>query len=91
MVRKVLGILLAVGVLGVFVVAAAGAAGGYAAEVLGYKTATSMAIDYAAGRASVEGFAAAFTERGGKMIQEQWIPVGTKDIAPYTTSGGTEG
>ena len=62
------------------------AAGVYAAEVLGYKTATSMAIDYAAGRASVEGFAAAFTERGGKMIQEQWIPMGTKDIAPYITA-----
>ena len=62
------------------------AAGVYAAEVLGYKTATAMAIDYAAGRASVEGFAAAFTERGGKMIQEQWIPMGTKDIAPYITA-----
>lgn len=62
------------------------AAGVYAAEVLGYKTATSMAIDYAAGRASVDGFAAAFTQRGGKMIQEQWIPMGTKDIAPYITA-----
>ena len=45
-----------------------------------------MAIDYAAGRASVDGFAAAFTERGGKMIQDQWIPMGTKDIAPYITA-----
>jgi len=62
------------------------AAGACAAEVLGYKTATAKAIDYAAGRASVEDFAVTFTERGGKMIQEQWIPMGTKDIAPYITA-----
>jgi branched-chain amino acid transport system substrate-binding protein len=62
------------------------AAGVYAAEVLGYKTATRMAIDYAAGRTFTGGFMAAFTERGGKMIQEQWIPMGTKDIAPYITA-----
>jgi branched-chain amino acid transport system substrate-binding protein len=62
------------------------AAGVYAAEVGGYKTATRMAIDYAAGRTFTGGFMAAFTERGGKMIQEQWIPMGTKDIAPYITA-----
>jgi len=62
------------------------ASGVYASEVLGHKTATVMSIDYAAGRAFVAGFAAAFTERGGKIIQEQWIPMGTKDIAPYITA-----
>jgi branched-chain amino acid transport system substrate-binding protein len=60
--------------------------GVYAAEKLGYKTATTMAIDYAAGRTFVAGFSSAFIERGGKIIQEQWIPLGTKDIAPYITA-----
>ena len=62
------------------------AAGVYAAEVLGYKTATTMAIDYLAGHTFTGGFVTAFTERGGKVIQEQWIPMGTKDIAPYITA-----
>ena len=44
-----------------------------------------MPIDFAAGRAFVEGFMAAFSERGGKAVQDQWIPMGTKDIAPYIT------
>ncbi|HME43332.1 MAG TPA: ABC transporter substrate-binding protein [Syntrophorhabdales bacterium] len=63
-----------------------GYAGGvYAAEASGYRTATTMSIDFAAGRAFVEGFMAAFSERGGKAVQDQWIPMGTKDIAPYIT------
>ena len=61
------------------------AAGVYAAS-LGYKTATTMAIDYVAGRTFTGGMMAAFTERGGKVIQDQWIPMGTKDIAPYITA-----
>jgi branched-chain amino acid transport system substrate-binding protein len=60
--------------------------GVYAAEKLGYKTATTMSIDYMAGREFTGGFVNAFTERGGKIIQEQWIPLGTKDIAPYITA-----
>lgn len=60
--------------------------GVYAAEKLGYKTATTMAIDYAAGREFTGGFVTAFTERGGKVIQDQWIPLGSKDIAPYITA-----
>ncbi|MCX8023543.1 MAG: ABC transporter substrate-binding protein [Syntrophorhabdaceae bacterium] len=61
------------------------AAGVYAAS-LGYKTATTMAIDYVAGHTFTGGFVTAFTERGGKVIQQQWIPMGTKDIAPYITA-----
>lgn len=59
------------------------ATGAYAAEILGFKTATVMATDYEAGRAFVEGFRTAFEERGGKVIQEQWIPMGTADVASY--------
>jgi branched-chain amino acid transport system substrate-binding protein len=62
------------------------ASGVYTADVLGYKTATTMAMDYVAGRAFTGGFVTAFTERGGKIIQDQWIPMGTKDIAPYITA-----
>ena len=62
------------------------AGGAYAGEALGYKTATTMAMDYVAGRTFTGGFATAFSERGGKIIQDQWIPMGTKDIAPYITA-----
>ncbi len=62
------------------------ASGVYAAEVPGYKTATTMAIDYVAGRTFTGGFVTAFGERGGKVVQDQWIPMGTKDIAPYITA-----
>ncbi len=62
------------------------AAGVYAAEVPKYKTATTMAIDYVAGHTFTGGFVSAFTERGGKVIQDQWIPMNTKDIAPYITA-----
>ena len=62
------------------------AAGVYAAEALGFKTATTMAIDYVAGHTFTGGFVTAFTQRGGKVIQDQWIPMNTKDIAPYITA-----
>jgi len=45
-----------------------------------------MGTDYVAGREFMAGFVAAFTERGGKVIQQQWIPMGTKDVAPYITA-----
>jgi branched-chain amino acid transport system substrate-binding protein len=59
------------------------AAGVYASEVLGYRTATAMATDYSYGHVTIDGFKTAFEERGGKVIQQQWIPLGTADIAPY--------
>ena len=62
------------------------AGGAYASQTLGYKTATTLAMDYVAGRTFTGGFGTAFTERGGKIVQSQWIPMGTKDVAPYLTA-----
>lgn len=57
--------------------------GWYAVEELGYKTAATMGPDYIAGRAFLGGFMEGFKEKGGKIIQEQWFPVGNVDFAPY--------
>lgn len=57
--------------------------GWYAYEKLGYKTVASMGSDFIAGRAFVGGFLKGFKEKGGKVIQEQWFPLGNVDFGPY--------
>jgi branched-chain amino acid transport system substrate-binding protein len=59
--------------------------GVYASKVLGYKTATSIASDYIGGHTFMDGFKAGFAQGGGKLIQMQWVPLDTKDIASYLT------
>jgi len=59
------------------------ASGVYAYEKLGYRTATSLAQDYVAGREFIAGFVQAFEERGGKVIQQQWYPEGTTNFTSY--------
>jgi branched-chain amino acid transport system substrate-binding protein len=53
---------------------------------LGYRTATLMGTDYVSGHEFLGSFVAGFTERGGEIIQEQWIPMNTNDIAPYISA-----
>jgi branched-chain amino acid transport system substrate-binding protein len=60
--------------------------GAYAYDVLGIRTVTTMATDYVAGREFLGGFLDSFTERGGRIIQQQWIPLGTKDVSSYITA-----
>jgi branched-chain amino acid transport system substrate-binding protein len=60
--------------------------GAYTYDKLGYRTLTAMATDYVAGREFIAGAKAAFEERGGKIIQEQWIPMNTKDVSPYISA-----
>jgi branched-chain amino acid transport system substrate-binding protein len=55
----------------------------YAYKVAGYKTATILFPDYAGGPNFYEGFRRGFTESGGKIVQEQFFPVTTKDFTPY--------
>ena len=63
------------------------AMGAYTYDKLGYRTLTTMATDYVAGREFIAGIQAAFVEgRGGKIIQEQWIPMNTKDVSPYISA-----
>ena len=59
--------------------------GAYAYEKLGYRTLSTIGTDYIAGREFIGGAVNAFKERGGKIIQEQWVPLGTKDVSPYLT------
>ena len=58
----------------------------YAYDKLGYKTATILYSDYAAGQEFIGGFAEGFQKRGGTIIQRQAVPLGTLDFAPFLTS-----
>ncbi len=49
----------------------------------GYKTAVTIAADYAFGYESTGGFQKSFEDCGGKVIQKIWPPLGTKDFGPY--------
>ena len=60
--------------------------GAYYYEALGYRELTTMGTDYIAGRDFIGGAVTAFQDRGGKIIQDQWVPLGTKDISPYITT-----
>ena len=51
----------------------------------GYRKAVAMGSDYAAGYEHLGGICNTFTKMGGKIIQEIWPPLGTKDFAPYLT------
>lgn len=58
------------------------AAGHYWAEA-GYKTAVTMADDYSAGRAMIAGFARGFEGAGGKILLQEFTPLGqTTDWGP---------
>jgi len=59
---------------------------GYYAADQGYKTMITIGADYAGGRGFIKGIKLAFEERGGKVIQELWPPVGNVDFGPYLTS-----
>jgi len=49
----------------------------------GYKKIAAVAVDYAFGYEQVGGFQKAFEDCGGKIIQQIWPPLGTKDFGPY--------
>jgi len=52
----------------------------------GYRTMTTLGADYIAGYRMVNGVADRFKARGGAVIQQQWVPYGTSDYAPYLTA-----
>jgi len=56
---------------------------GYYAADLGYKTMITAGTDYAGGQGFIKGIKLAFEERGGKVVQEVWWPVGNQDFGPY--------
>ncbi len=63
----------------------AGPLGDYAAKTLGYKKIATLAPDYAYGHDSITGATDTFTAAGGKVIQQQWVPLGTTDMLQYAT------
>jgi len=60
-------------------------AGQFAADS-GYKTMITIGADYAGGRGFIEGVKLGFEEKGGKVVQQIWVPVGTNDFGPYLSS-----
>ncbi len=59
---------------------------GYYAAELGYKNMITAGTDYAGGHGFITGIKIAFEEKGGKVVQEVWWPVGNKDFGPYLSS-----
>jgi branched-chain amino acid transport system substrate-binding protein len=59
--------------------------GAYMYEKLGYRTISTIGTDYVAGRQFIGGAVEAFKDRGGKVLQQQWVPLGTKDFSSYIT------
>src|SRR6185437_3942084 len=49
----------------------------------GYKRVSAIGTDYAFGYEQVGGFQKAFEDCGGKVVQKNWVPFGTKDFGPY--------
>jgi branched-chain amino acid transport system substrate-binding protein len=49
----------------------------------GYRKAVIIALDYGAGYEHIGGFARTFTDAGGQVIQEIYVPIGAPDYAPY--------
>jgi branched-chain amino acid transport system substrate-binding protein len=60
--------------------------GAYAYDKMGFRTATTLGLDYIAGRKFMGGCTDTFEKKGGKVIQQQWMPMDTKDTAPYLTA-----
>jgi branched-chain amino acid transport system substrate-binding protein len=60
--------------------------GDFCANDRGYKTATTLGIDYVAGHEYVNSCVAGFVENGGTLIQQQWFPPDTLDFSSYLTA-----
>jgi branched-chain amino acid transport system substrate-binding protein len=59
---------------------------GYYAADLGYKNMITAGTDYAGGQGFIKGIKLAFEERGGKVVQDVWWPVGNQYFGPYLTN-----
>jgi len=59
---------------------------GYYAADSGHKTMITAGSDYAGGQGFIKGIKLAFEEKGGKVVQDIWWPVGNKDFGPYLSS-----
>lgn len=60
--------------------------GWYAYENLGARTAVCLSRDDIAGKMFIGGWEMGFKEKGGKVIQELWAPMGCTDFSSYLLS-----
>ena len=54
--------------------------GDYVANTKGWKTVATVAEDYSFAYTNFMGFAHGFCKSGGKIVERQWVPLGTKDF-----------
>lgn len=59
--------------------------GEYAYKTLGYRKATTLAMDNGFGHEQIGGFQRGFEDLGGKIVQKLWTPLNAQDFAPYLT------
>jgi len=55
--------------------------GSYVFNDKGWKTVATVAEDYSFGYTNFLGFALDYCNAGGKIVERQWVPLGTKDFA----------
>jgi branched-chain amino acid transport system substrate-binding protein len=59
---------------------------GWYAYDAGYKTMDMITSDYAGGHGFMKGVRMGFEQKGGKIVQEILVPVGTADFGPYLST-----
>ena len=60
----------------------------WAYDELGARKAAVLFMDYLSGHQNRDGFIAGFTYRGGKIVSNRAVPMGTADMAPYLQTLG---
>ena len=60
--------------------------GEYVANEKGWKTVATVAEDYSFAYTNFLGFALGYCNSGGKIVERQWVPLGTKDFASIIAS-----
>jgi branched-chain amino acid transport system substrate-binding protein len=65
--------------------------GSYAFEKKGYKNVALVAEDYSFPYTQVAGFMYEFCAAGGKVVQKNWVPLGTKDYSAVVSNLPTSG
>jgi branched-chain amino acid transport system substrate-binding protein len=62
------------------------AVGQWLYKEMGVKTVATIGHDYETGYQTNGSFADGFTKAGGTVVQQQWVPFGTVDFAPYLSA-----
>lgn len=62
------------------------AVGQWLYKEMGVKTVATIGHDYETGYQTTGSFADGFTSAGGTVVQQQWVPFGTVDFAPYLSA-----